>query len=282
MSLNSITLSIADDIAHIVLNRPEKRNAMGADFWAELPRTVREIDDGAKARVIVISSTGPVFSAGIDIGYLASGVTDGVDKNNPAYGAEFLIKVRFLQDAFSALEACRIPVLVAVQGGCYGAGVDMITACDMRYATQDAVFNITEIDVGMTADVGTFPRIQNHLPEGIVRELAYTGRKMDAAEAKAYGLVNQVYADQDAMLSGVMDIAATIAAKPPLAVAGCKHIITYGRDHSTHDTLEQIALWNMSMLSPPEMMEAMSARAAKRRGQFYDLPKVRGPKDKGG
>ncbi len=272
--MKSFDVEISDKIAHIRLNRPEKRNALAADFWAEFPETIREIDGRSKARVIVISSTGPIFCAGIDLSMLAGGVAGGLDKNDPAYGAAFLSKVKYLQDTFTALESCRLPVLTAVQGGCYGAGVDMITAADLRYCTQDAFFTITEIDVGMTADVGTFPRLLNHLPEGLVRELAYTGRKMDANEAKHYGLVNKVYVAQDDMLKGVMDIAGQIAAKAPLAVYGCKTAITYGRDHKTEEALAQIALWNASFLNPSEMMEAIQARAQKRSGNFKDLPKT--------
>jgi len=274
MTYQSFDLTIDNKIAHIVLSRPDKRNALAADFWAELPKAVRDIDENAKARVIVISSTGPVFCAGIDISMLAGGVTGGHDKNHPTYGAAFLGKVKYLQDTFTSLEQCRIPVLTAIQGGCYGAGVDMITAADMRYCTEDAFFTITEIDVGMTADVGTFPRILNHLPEGIARELAYTGRKMDAAEAVSHGLINTVYKNQAEMLAGVMDIARMIASKSPLAVMGCKKAITYGRDHNTKDALEQIAIWNASFLNPTEMMEAMQARAQKRPGNFQDLPKI--------
>lgn len=274
MTYQSFDLTIENKIAHIVLNRPDKRNALAADFWAELPQAIQDIDEGAKARVIVISSTGPIFCAGIDISMLAGGVVDGHDKNHPTYGAAFLNKVKYLQDTFTSLEQCRIPVLVAVQGGCYGAGVDMITAADMRYCTEDGFFTITEIDVGMTADVGTFPRILNHLPEGIARELAYTGRKMDATEAKSHGLVNAVYEDQDEMLKAVMEIAATIVAKSPIAVMGCKKSITYGRDNNTEDALNQIATWNASFLNPTEMMEAMQARAQKRPGNFQDLPEI--------
>ncbi len=273
--MSGFEFTIKDRIAHIVLNRPEKRNALTADFWTDLPRVVREIDADAKARIIVISSTGPIFCAGIDLSMLAGGVIDGRDQNHATYGAAFIAKVKSLQDTFTALEQCRVPVLVAVQGGCYGAGVDMITACDMRYATEDAFFTITEIDVGMTADVGTFPRILNHLPEGIVRELAYTGRKIDAHEAKEHGLVNEVYKTQNDMLAGVMDMAEMIANKSPIAVMGCKKIITYGRDHSTEDTLNQIATWNASLLNPAEMMEAIQARAQKRRANFADLPKIK-------
>ena len=274
MTYTCFELNVSDNIAHIILNRPEKRNAMIAEFWAELPEIIRDIDENAKARVIVISSTGPVFCAGIDIGMFQNDIGGTQDKNHPQYGAGFYLHVKYLQDALSALEQCRIPVLAAVQGGCYGAGVDMITACDMRYGTQDSFITIYEINVGMTADVGTFPRILNHMSEGVVRELAYTGRKMHADECKARGLFNEVYADQNAMLEAVMDIAKEIASKPPLAIYGCKRIITYSRDHSTADSLDNIAIWNMSMLNPSEMMEAMISGKQKRVGNFQDLPQA--------
>ena len=274
MTYTCFELNVSDNIAHIILNRPEKRNAMIAEFWAELPEIIRDIDDNAKARVIVISSTGPVFCAGIDIGMFQNDIGGTQDKNHPQYGAGFYLHVKYLQDALSALEQCRIPVLAAVQGGCYGAGVDMITACDMRYGTQDSFITIYEINVGMTADVGTFPRILNHMSEGVVRELAYTGRNMPAEECKDRGLFNEVYADQNAMLEAVMDIAKEIASKPPLAIYGCKRIITYSRDHSTADSLDNIAIWNMSMLNPSEMMEAMISGKQKRVGNFQDLPQA--------
>ena len=271
MTYKCFNLTIADNIAHIELSRPDKRNAMNEAFWEELPAAVRKIDDESLARVIVISSTGPVFSAGIDVSMLAS-VGGAPDKNRATYGAEFYTTVKRLQDSFTALEACRIPVIAAIQGGCIGGAVDLITACDMRYGTNDSYITIYEINVGMTADVGTFPRILNHLPEGIVRELAYTGRKMDAAECEKRGLYNGTYPTQEAMIDGVMEVAKTIASKPPLAVYGCKHMISYGRDHSTQDALDYIGVWNMSMLLPAEMMEAMQSNMQKRAGNFADLP----------
>ena len=271
MSYTCFDLTIEDKIAHIKLNRPEKRNAMNREFWEELPAAVRKIDEDASARVIVISSTGPIFSAGIDVSMLAD-IGGMPDKNRPTHGAEFYTTVKRLQDSFTALEACRIPVIAAIQGGCIGGAVDLITACDMRYGTDDSYITIYEINVGMTADVGTFPRILNHLPEGIVRELAYTGRKMGAAECERRGLYNGVYETHEAMLVGVMEVAKDIASKPPLAVYGCKHIITYGRDHSTQDALDYIGVWNMSMLLPADMTEAMQSRAQKKDGKFADLP----------
>jgi len=199
MAYTCFDVSIENHIAHIKLSRPEKRNAMIAEFWTELPDIIHDIDANSRARVIVISSTGPVFSAGIDLAMFSGDM--GMDKNNPQQGLNFLQNnVLPLQDSFSAIEACRIPVIAAVQGGCYGGGVDLITACDMRFGTEDSFITIYEIIVGMTADVGTFPRILNHMPEGVVRELAYTGRKMPAQECKSRGLFNEVYADHAAMM----------------------------------------------------------------------------------
>ena len=275
MSYKCFDVRLEDGIAHIVMNRPEKRNAMIAEFWSELPAIVRDIDENAKARVIVLSSTGPIFCAGIDISMLQNDIGVSQDKNHPQHGAAFYPNAKRLQASLSSLEACRIPVLTAIQGGCYGGGVDLVTACDMRYGTADSFITIYEINVGMTADVGTFPRILNHMPEGVVRELAYTGRKMGAEECKARGLYNEVYTDHEAMLTGVMEIARDIASKPPLAVYGCKRAITYSRDHSTADALDNIAVWNMSMLIPSEMMEAMTATKQKRPGKFEDLPIVK-------
>ncbi len=275
MSYTCFDVEIADGVAHLKMNRPEKRNAMIAEFWTELPQIVRDIDENSKARVIVLSSTGPVFCAGIDIGMFQTDIAGPGDKNDPQYGAYFYQNVKRLQDSLSALEDCRIPVLAAIQGGCYGGGVDLITASDMRYGTEDSFITIYEINVGMTADVGTFPRILNHMPEGIVRELAYTGRKMGAQECKARGLFNEVYADHEALLSAVMETAREIASKPPLAVYGCKRAITYSRDHTTADALDNIAVWNMSMLIPTEMMEAMMAGKQKRSGEFKNLPLIK-------
>jgi enoyl-CoA hydratase len=272
-------VSIENNIAHICLNRPEKRNSMIPAFWEQLPQAISDIDDNARARVIVVSSTGPVFSAGMDLAAFAPQAS--VDKaearrNGIRHGAAFYDSARKTQATFTALEACRLPILAAIQGGCVGGGVDMVTACDMRYATNDAFFTIFETNIGMTADVGTFPRLVQQMPEGLVRELAYTGRRMPASEAKAVGLVNQIFSDQAAMLDAVMAIAAEIAEKAPLAVYGCKRMINYSKDHSTADTLDYIAIWNASMMNGQEMQEAMQARADKRPGDFTELPTRRG------
>ena len=185
-------LTFENNIARICLNRPEKRNSMIPSFWEDLPKVVRDIDSNSLARVIVLSSSGPVFTAGMDLNAFApkgNMSADEAKRERIRHGAAFYDAVRKTQDAFNALEACRIPVLAAIQGGCVGGGLDMVTACDMRYCTQDAFFTIFEINIGMTADVGTFPRLVQQIPEGLVRELAYTGRRMPADEALSTGLV---------------------------------------------------------------------------------------------
>ena len=267
-------VTLGEHIAHVVMNRPEKRNNMNRAFWDELPALIERLDAEAEVRVILISSTGPHFCGGIDVSMFApepGQATGGVHekKQRPL---RFLDTVKRMQHSFSVMEACRLPVLVAVQGGCIGGGIDMVTAADMRYATRDAFFTIYETKIGMTADVGTFPRIVKLMPEGLVRELAYTGRRMPADEALAHGLVNRVFDTQDDMLAGVMEIAREIAANAPLAVHGCKRAISYSRDHTTQEGLDWIGLWNASNLHNDEIIEAMSARGEDRVPDFADLP----------
>ena len=273
-------VSLDRKVAHIILTRPEKRNSMIPAFWDELPAIVRELDHGAQARAIVISSTGPHFTAGLDLSAIGPGGAPDLDaeakrRARRLRGARFYEDVRRMQRSFSVLEECRVPVLAAIQGGCIGGGVDLATACDMRYASEDAFFCIQEVNIGMTADVGTFPRLVKLIPEGIVRELAYTGRRMPAQEAVAVGLVNRVFADPEALVEGTLEIAREIASKAPLAIYGSKRMINYARDHSTADGLDYIGIWNASMLQPEEIGEAMAANAEKRDGDFVELPRVR-------
>jgi len=277
MSYSCFDVSIDSKIAHIQLKRPEALNTMTRAFWNELPEIIHDIDDHAKARVIVISSTGKHFSAGMDLSVFTGG--DGV---NPAPAdqwarAEAMRQfVLTLQGSFNCLDEARIPVIAAVQGGCIGGAVDMTSACDIRYATADAFFQIQEINIGMTADVGTFPRLCKLIPEGWVRELAYAGRRLPAEKARDIGLVNGVFSSQQEMLAHVMELAAEIAAKAPVAVAGSKRMINYARDHaSVSDGLDYIATWQTGMFSPPHMAEAFAAKAQKRAPEFPDLAPMR-------
>jgi enoyl-CoA hydratase len=268
MTRTCFDVSIENKIAHIVLKRPEALNTMTRPFWNELPEIVADIDDNAKARVIVISSTGKHFSAGMDI----SVFTDGDGVSAARQGDQWSRAEAMRQ---FVLDNARIPVIAAVQGGCIGGAVDMTSACDIRYCTADAFFQIAEINIGMTADVGTFPRLCKLIPEGWARELAYAGRRLPAEKAREIGLVNSVFANQQEMLSYVMDLAAEIASKAPVAVAGSKRMINHARDHSIAEGLDYIATWQAGMFSPPHMMEAFAAKAQKREPDFPDLAPMR-------
>lgn len=276
MTPTCFEVEIADHVAHLKLNRPEALNSMVPAFWSELPALVRDIDRGAKARVIVISSTGKHFCAGMDLAVFTGGNGVGAVSSDRYVQAEALRHtVKSLQDTFSALEQARVPVLAAIQGGCIGGAIDMVSACDIRYCTADAFFCIQEINLAMTADVGTFPRLCKLIPDGWVRELAYTGRRLPAASARDIGLVNEVYPDQPAMLAAVMNTAREIAAKNPVAVVGSKVMINYARDHSVADALDYIATWQTGMFAPPHMGESFAARQEKREAKFPDLAPLR-------
>ena len=280
MNYSCFDVSIANDVAHIVLNRPDKRNSMIHEFWDELPTIVQNIDQNSTARVIVLSSTGPHFTSGLDTSIFGSSVEssdnpEDEEKSKRQRGAKLYDTIKHMQKSFTCLEQCRIPVIAAIQGGAIGGGVDLVTACDLRYMTEDGFLSIYEINIGMTADVGTFPRITRLLPEGVVKELAYTGRRITAQEAKQHGLVNEIYTDPEAMLEATMGIARQIATKAPLAVYGSKKIINHSRDHSTADSLDYISLWNASMLQPDEISEAFAAAQEDREGDFVDLPTAR-------
>lgn len=276
MGMSCFEVTESDKIAHIVLNRPDELNTMTPDFWRELPQIVDEISDRGAARAIVISSTGRHFTAGMDVSVFTSGdlgEDDSVEVGRAR--ANFRYNVLHLQDTFTALERARMPVLAAVQGGCIGGGVDMVTACDMRYATEDAFFSIYETRIGMTADVGTLQRLPKLIPEGVAREMAYTGDRVPAARALEVGLVNAVYPDQSTMLDAVFEIAGRIAANSPLAVHGTKEMINFTRDHSTADSLNYIATWQTGMFQPTDIVESFVAQGEKRDPDYDDLPEIR-------
>jgi enoyl-CoA hydratase len=281
MAYRCFNVEIADGIAHIQLKRGDELNTMVPEFWRELPEIVKDIDAGAKARVIVISSTGKHFSGGMDLSVFTSGNSAGTSAaaskdERGRVRANLRLSILDIQETFNVLERARMPVLMAIQGGCVGGAVDFASACDCRYATEDAFFVIQEINIGMTADVGTFPRLCKLMPEGMVKELAYAGRRLPAKKAMQFGLVNDVFATQDEMLKHVMALAKDIAEKSPLAVHGSKVMINYARDHSTADGLDYIAIWQAGMYNPEtDMRESFVAKAETRAPKFDDLLPLR-------
>lgn len=277
MAYTCFEVEIADNIAHLKLSRPQQYNTMTRDFWRELPEIVRDIDANARARVVVLSSSGKHFSAGMDLAVFTGGggPVTGEPRDRYVQAEALRHTVKILQGTFAALDQARIPVLAAIQGGCIGGAVDMISACDIRYCTADAFFCIQEINLAMTADVGTFPRLCKLIPEGWVRELAYTGRRLPAARARDIGLVNEVYADHDSMLAAVMETAREIASKNPLAVTGSKVMINYARDHTLSDGLDYIATWQSGMFAPAHMGESFMAKQEKRDAKYPDLVPIR-------
>lgn len=281
MTYRCFNLEIEDNVAHLQMKRGAELNTMVPEFWQELPEIVRDIDLNAKARVLVVSSTGKHFTAGMDLSVFAKSTTIGTDRAAQERGrraANLRQHVLDIQETFNVIDRARLPVLAAIQGGCVGGGVDFASACDCRYATEDAFFVVQEINIGMTADVGTFPRLCHLLPQGIVRELAYSGRRLPARKAFELGLVNDIFPTQEAMLAHVMALAKDIAAKSPLAVHGSKVMINYARDHSIADGLDYIATWQAGMYNPEiDMREALVARQEKRAAAFLDLlPMKRG------
>ena len=275
--MQCFTLTQTQHIAHLVLNRPEALNTMHPLYWRELDEVLTRIHREGTARVLVLSSTGKHFSAGMALDTFSSAIA--MDDQTPEGRAAMFDALTDMQATFTKLETLRIPVIAAIQGGCIGGAVDMVTACCMRYATADAFFCIQEINIGMVADVGTLQRLPKLIPEAIVKEYAYTGRRMPAAKALAYGLVNEVFESPEAMLAAAMQTAAEIASKPPVAIWGTKQAIRYTRDHSTEDALKQMGWLQAGIWSNAHVREAVSAMQQKRTGEFTPLTKLVSFKD---
>ena len=270
MTYETLSVSLESHIATVRLNRPAKANAMNATMWQEIRKAFEWVDATPEARVAILEGEGKLFTAGIDLQMMME-LGPQIQSDCDGRMREGLRRLILdLQDTLTSLERCRKPVLAAIHGGCVGGGIDLITCADMRYCSSDAYFTIKEIDIGMTADVGTLQRLPKLIGEGMARELAYTGRKFDAAEALDMRLVNRVFDTREALRAGVQEIAASIVAKSPLSIRGVKEMITYARDHSVADGLNYIATWNAAMLMSADLEEAMKANMTKRAAQFKD------------
>jgi len=272
MTYQCVAFSITDKVAHLILNRPAALNTMQPVLWRELTDILQTLQRDASARALVISSTGKHFTAGMALDVF--GADEGISLNDGSAGgrANIAPQLTDMQQAFTLIEQLRMPVIAAIQGGCIGGGVDMISACDIRLATADAFFCIQEINIGMTADLGTLQRLPKLIPEGIVHELAYTGRRLPAQRALAIGLVNEVFDTQEGMVEAALQMAKEIAEKPPVAIWGTKQAIHYARDHSIHDALQQMGWLQSGIWRTGNLVEAFMAKQQGRTPDFDDLP----------
>src|SRR5690349_17963138 len=258
MGSDRIAVAVEAGVAHVELARPDKINAMDKDMFAAIGDTFRTLGRDPAVRAILLSGRGRHFTAGLDLEYASR---QFAPTDCPGRAAEARLRhIEWLQDAFGAAEAARPPVIAAIHGGCIGAGVDLASACDLRVASADAYFQVAEVDVAITADLGTLQRLGYLLPQGVLRELAYTGRRLGAEEAARYGLVNQLAADRDAAIEAGMALARTIAAKSPLAVAGAKQSLNRSRGRPVEEGLRDVALWNAATLVSADLNEAIKAR----------------------
>jgi enoyl-CoA hydratase/carnithine racemase len=256
-------------VAHVQLAREDRLNAMDGEMFAAIGRAFRTLGADASVRCILLSARGRHFTAGLDLDYAGS---QFAASQEPGRAAEARLRhIEWLQDCFTAAEAARPPVIAAIHGGCIGAGVDLACACDIRLASADAFFQVAEVDVAITADLGTLQRLPRLVPEGVARELAYTGRRMDAAEAHRLGLVNRVEESREAAIAAGLALARTIAAKSPLAVAGAKASLNHSRGRTVEDGLRQVALWNAATLVTADLRTAVEARRSKEPASFPDL-----------
>jgi enoyl-CoA hydratase len=277
--LSCFFLTVSDHIAHLVLNKPEAMNTMHPTFWRELDQVLTQLHQDGTARALVISSTGKHFSAGMALETFAGAIT--MDDQSPEGRAAIFDVLADMQATFTKLETLRMPVIAAIQGGCIGGAVDMVSACCIRYATPQTFFCIQEINIGMVADVGTLQRLPKLIPLAVVKELAYTGRRMSAQKAQGYGLVNEVFDTPEATLAAAMQCAAEIAAKPPVAIWGTKQVIHYTRDHSVDDSLKQMGWIQGAIWSNRHVMESVGAMKGKRVADFPALSALRSFRDLG-
>lgn len=272
MQFETLDVSQNGYVTTVTLNRPDKLNAMNAAMFREIGEAFRWIDTETDTRAVVLAGNGKHFTAGLDL--KENGDVLGHSEGDPARIREKLRRhILYLQDCFTAIEECRAPVISATHGACVGAGIDLISACDIRVASEDCWFAIQEINVAIVADVGTLQRMPYLLPNGILRELAYTGRKFTIQEADKYGFANHITADRDSAIAKAKELAELIASKSPLAVSGTKAIINYSRDHTVQDSLDYVATWNSGQLLGEDLMKAATAVMTRQTVDFDNLIK---------
>ena len=268
------SLTTEGHVAHLVLNRPEAMNTMHPAFWRELHEILSRLHAEGSARALVISSTGKHFSAGMDLQTFGGAIA--MDDTSAEGRAAVFDLLTDMQHTFTLLEQLRMPVIFAIQGGCIGGAVDMVTAGCLRYCSEDAFFCVQEINIGMVADVGTLQRLPKLLPMALVKELAYTGRRLLARRALAHGLVNEVLPSHETAVAAALQAAQEIASKPPVAIWGTKQVLHYARDHGVDDSLRQMGWMQGAIWSNDNVREAITAMKEKREPQFAPLAPLKG------
>ena len=265
MTYETFKVEIKNHVAHVSINRPDKANSLNQQAWADMKAIFESADKNPEIRCIVLSGEGKNFCAGIDLSMLMN--ITGLDhiKCQARKREKFIEDLVYLQDCISSIEKCRKPVLAAIQKACVGGGVDVISACDMRYSTEDAYFSVKEVDMGLVADIGTMQRLPKIIAYGMACEMAYTGRKVFGPEAEKIGLVNRCYADKATMMEEVIKVAENIASKSPVVIRGSKQVLQYTRDHSVEEGLKHIQLWNAAMIFSTDIQEAFAATMQKRK-----------------
>lgn len=248
-------------IAHLRFNRPDKRNSLLPEFWSEFPGTIREIGRRGDVRAIVISAIGKDFCSGMDLSVFAEAKSFGTGSASERDSLHVLVKQ--LQEAISVLETVRLPVIAAIQGGCVGAGLDLVSALDIRYATESAFFSIFEINLGIMADLGTLQRLPRKMPEGIVRELAYTGERLSASRAYELGFVNRVFSSHEELVDEALATAEAIASKAPLAISHSKACLNYSIDHTVDESLEFAAARQAFIFDSEKLVATVNGGGAK-------------------
>jgi enoyl-CoA hydratase len=270
MAYETLDVTVDEQIAHVALNRPDSLNAMNSNFFKEIKEVFETLDRNPSVRAIILSGNGKHFTAGLDLKE-NNAIMDNKD-GDPAREREKLRRhIIWLQECFHVIEKANAPVIAAIHGACVGGGIDLIAACDIRVASNDAWFCIQEINVAIVADLGTLQRASTLVPQGILREWALTGRKVSVDETKQYGFINHIESSKDTALVKAFDIAKTISEKSPIAVAGTKKILIHARDHSVLDGLDYVATWNSGMMLGDDLPKAAMATLKKETPFFEDL-----------
>ena len=276
-----VTLERSGSVATVWLDRPEARNAMGPAFWTQLPGIMAEVSGDDEIRAVVVAAKGPHFSVGLDLKSMGAELTGqdttGQDKtaqdktatpSTAARAVSLRAGVLRMQGSVTSVADCPKPVIAAVHGYCIGGGVDVISACDIRLASADAVFSVRETRMAIVADLGSLQRLPRILAKGHLAELAYTGKDITAARAKEIGLVNEVFSDFDTLVDGAMALAQEIAANSPLVVQGTKSVLRACEDRSVAEGLDYVATWNAAFLQSDDLTEAMTSFLEKRPPEF--------------